>query len=365
MFITDGHEEDLEISIKVVIVGNGAVGKSSLIQRYCRGTFTKSYKKTIGVDFLEKHLRISGEDVRLMLWDTAGQEEFDAITKAYYRGAQACVVAFASNDRASFEAVDKWKRKVEEECGGIGMGNIPMVLVQNKIDLMHQSLVSTEEVDRYAKANRMRVYRTSVKEDINVGNVFQHLAENYVQRIRMEQDLMRFDIGGGPRSLSIQINGNNEVDRVCNGSTSSNSSNSSGSTGSSRIFANRKFSSNSSSGYFSLTNFGTGNNDHSDTRALMSYTPHQYTTPQEYLNNPMFESLNNHKRLGWPSVIGNGSDRTITLKPLNVLKRKKSKTSLQKRLGLGIGTSSSNSFATNYQYPPPPLSGRSSTCKVL
>ena len=222
-----------------------------------------------------------------------------------------------------------------------------------------------EEVDRYAKANRMRVYRTSVKEDINVGNVFQHLAENYVQRIRMEQDLMRFDIGGGPRSLSIQINGSNEVDRVCNGSTSSNSSNSSGSTGSSRIFANRKFSSNSSSGYFSLTNFGTGNNDHSDTRALMSYTPHQYTTPQEYLNNPMFESLNNHKRLGWPSVIGNGSDRTITLKPLNVLKRKKSKTSLQKRLGFGTGTSSSNSFATNYQYPPPPLSGRSSTCKVL
>ena len=211
----------------------------------------------------------------------------------------------------------------------------------------------------------MRVYRTSVKEDINVGNVFQHLAENYVQRIRMEQDLMRFDIGGGPRSLSIQINGTNEVDRVCNGSTSSNSSNSSGSTGSSRIFANRKFSSNSSSGYFSLTNFGTGNNDHSDTRTLMSYTPHQYTTPQEYLNNPMFESLNNHKRLGWPSVIGNGSDRTITLKPLNVLKRKKSKTSLQKRLGFGTGTSSSNSFGTNYQYPPPPLSGRSSTCKVL
>ena len=87
--------------------------------------------------------RISGEDVRLMLWDTAGQEEFDAITKAYYRGAQACVVAFASNDRASFEAVGKWKRKVEEECGGIGMGNIPMVLVQNKIDLMHQCAVST------------------------------------------------------------------------------------------------------------------------------------------------------------------------------------------------------------------------------
>ena len=78
-----------------------------------------------------------------MLWDTAGQEEFDAITKAYYRGAQACVVAFSTTDRSSFEAVKKWKTKVEEECCGPGMGNLPMVLVQNKIDLMHQSAVST------------------------------------------------------------------------------------------------------------------------------------------------------------------------------------------------------------------------------
>ena len=81
--------------------------------------------------------RINGEEVRLMLWDTAGQEEFDAITKAYYRGAQACVVAFSTTDRASLEAAKKWKRKVEDECG-----QIPMVLVQNKIDLMHQCEVS-------------------------------------------------------------------------------------------------------------------------------------------------------------------------------------------------------------------------------
>ena len=209
----------------------------------------------------------------------------------------------------------------------------------------------------------MRVYRTSVKEDINVGNVFQHLAENYVQRIRMEQDLMRFDIGSGPRSLSIQIGGSNEVDRICNGSTSSNSSSSS--NGSTRNFATstRKFSSNTSSGYFSLTNFGAVNSDDTDRHTLMPFTT-QYTTPQEYLNNPMFESLNNHKRLVWPSVIGSGSDRTITLKPLNVLKRKKSKSSLQKRLGFG-NNSGTNVLTNNYQYPPPPLSGRSSACKVL
>lgn len=73
----------------------------------------------------------------MMLWDTAGQEEFDAITKAYYRGAQACVLTFSTTDRASFEAVKDWKKKVENECG-----EVPTVLVQNKIDLMDQAVVS-------------------------------------------------------------------------------------------------------------------------------------------------------------------------------------------------------------------------------
>lgn len=60
--------------------------------------------------------RIDGEDIRIMLWDTAGQEEFDAITKAYYRGAQACVLAFSTTDRMSFEAIKDWKTKVSFYC---------------------------------------------------------------------------------------------------------------------------------------------------------------------------------------------------------------------------------------------------------
>ena len=184
--------------IQVLIVGNGAVGKSSMIQRYSRGTFTKSYKKTIGVDFLEKQLRTRGEDVRLMLWDTAGQEEFDAITKAYYRGAQACVVAFSTTDRDSLMAVRKWRKKVEDECG-----DIPMVLVQNKIDLIAQSQVSTYESERMASDCRMKLYRTSVKEDLNVDLVFQHLAENYVKKVRssdsIDSGFHSLSIGLGPR----------------------------------------------------------------------------------------------------------------------------------------------------------------------
>ncbi|XP_048203519.1 ras-related protein Rab-23 [Perognathus longimembris pacificus] len=172
-------EEDMEVAIKLVVVGNGAVGKSSMIQRYCKGVFTKDYKKTIGVDFLERQIQVNDEDVRLMLWDTAGQEEFDAITKAYYRGAQACVLVFSTVDRESFEAVSSWREKVVAE-----VGDIPTVLVQNKIDLLDDSCIKKEEAEALAKRLKLRFYRTSVKEDLNVTEVFKYLAEKYLQKLK-------------------------------------------------------------------------------------------------------------------------------------------------------------------------------------
>ncbi|KAF7995461.1 hypothetical protein HCN44_006568 [Aphidius gifuensis] len=167
---------------KVVIVGNGAVGKSSMIQRFCKGTYTRDYKKTIGVDFLERQIEIDNEDVRLMLWDTAGQEEFDAITAAYYRGAHACVLAFS-------------------ECG-----EIPTVLVQNKIDLVEQCQVDPEEAERLGRALGCKLLRTSVKEDVGVVSVFRHLASRCLLEMRRCEDDYQDDLNmysSGPRSPSL------------------------------------------------------------------------------------------------------------------------------------------------------------------
>lgn len=112
-----------------------------------------------------------------MLWDTAGQEEFDAITKAYYRGAQACVLCFSTVDRESYDAIEHWMAKVVEECGS----GIPCVLVQNKIDLIDEALVQPDEAETLAKKLRVKFYRTSVKEDLNVNEVFQYLARKYIE----------------------------------------------------------------------------------------------------------------------------------------------------------------------------------------
>lgn len=174
-------------TIKVIVVGNGRVGKSSMTTRCtclkpqkscaghcsftippfsdCKNVYTDTYKKTIGVDFMEKvgcrrcrwvagllrapsvspplcagqtiELDEFGEAVRLMIWDTAGQEEFDSLTSRYYKGAGCAVLVFSTVDRDSFDALESWKRKVEDECGPIAMA-----LVQNKIDLMDQAVMT-------------------------------------------------------------------------------------------------------------------------------------------------------------------------------------------------------------------------------
>ncbi|CAK9797963.1 Ras-related protein Rab-23 [Anthophora quadrimaculata] len=195
------REEELEISLKVVIVGNGAVGKSSMIQRFCKGTYTRDYKKTIGVDFLEREIEVDGEDVRLMLWDTAGQEEFDAITAAYYRGAHACVLAYSATDRDSFDAIPSWKLKVENECG-----EIPTVLVQNKMDLVDQCVIDPDEAERLGRALGCKLLRTSVKEDVGVMSVFRHLASRCLHEMRRCDDDYQDDLrlySAGPRSPSV------------------------------------------------------------------------------------------------------------------------------------------------------------------
>jgi len=170
-------EQDVDVTVKVIVVGNGQVGKTSMITRFAKGIFTNEYKKTIGVDFLEKrmHMPSLGEEVTFLLWDTAGQEEYDAITRTYYKGAGCCILAFSTTDRASFDAVESWYHKVRDECGAI-----QMVLVQNKVDLMDEAAMEAREVEFIAKKLKLKLYRTCVKDNLNVDEVFTWLGQEFV-----------------------------------------------------------------------------------------------------------------------------------------------------------------------------------------
>jgi Ras-related protein Rab-23 len=174
--------ENIEDEVKVIIVGNGRVGKSSMLQKFCKGIFTGEYKKTIGADFLEKEVFVKSADasVKMFLWDTAGQDEQDQLTKQYYRGAACCVLAFATDDYDSFKAVPRWKDKVDRECGE---GQVLMALVQTKIDLVEtKCAVNAQEAEALAKDLGVRFFRISTKENFNVDEMFTYLAESFVKK---------------------------------------------------------------------------------------------------------------------------------------------------------------------------------------
>ena len=113
-----------------------------------KNVFLEEYKKTLGVDFLQKKhfIKDLGEEVEFYIWDTAGQEEFNSLTRRYYKGASACILTFSTTDRDSFEHVEKWKCAVEDECG-----EIPMALVQTKIDLLDSAAMTVKETEGLAK----------------------------------------------------------------------------------------------------------------------------------------------------------------------------------------------------------------------
>lgn len=167
----DGSDED---TIKVIIIGDGFAGKTSLLRRFVRGDFTDQYKKTIGAEFFEKDvfLRDSNSTIKLMLWDTAGQEVFNALTRAYYRGAGAAILVFSTVDRASFENVVKWKERVEAVCGPV-----TMVLCQTKFDLSYEAAVTIAEAEGLAKTFKIPFYRVSSKDDFNVTQLFEFTAQ--------------------------------------------------------------------------------------------------------------------------------------------------------------------------------------------
>ena len=114
--------------------------KTCLITKFVKNVFLEEYKKTLGVDFLQKKhvIKELGEEVEFYIWDTAGQEEYNSLTRRYYKGASACIIAFSSTDRESFNHVERWKQTVEDE-----IGPVPMILVQTKTDLAETAAAMT------------------------------------------------------------------------------------------------------------------------------------------------------------------------------------------------------------------------------
>ena len=195
------------VSLKILVIGESGVGKSSLMFRFTDDQFSQDISPTIGLDFRVKVMDHMGFSVKLSIWDTAGQERFKNITSSYYRGAHGVILAYDLTSRRSFEDLDNWL--VEEAKYSRGRKTIKLV-VGNKSDEEERREVSYKEGREWAERRGCLFLETSAKQSSGVERVFYNLVERIVQEPGVwEED------GGlqGGRKVKIR-EGEGETDHV-------------------------------------------------------------------------------------------------------------------------------------------------------
>ena len=147
--LSDSNRDDYDKSIKVILLGDSCVGKSSLIERFKSNSFNSKQTATITLEHHNLIIKVNSSIVRMQIWDTAGQEKFDSIASTYYKSADVVIFVYSINIRNSFERVSQWAKQVEE-YSSIDEQQI-RILIGNKVDLNNERVVSTDEGKDLAK----------------------------------------------------------------------------------------------------------------------------------------------------------------------------------------------------------------------
>lgn len=167
---------DYDHLVKLLLLGDSAVGKSSLLMRFCESIFDSNFVLTIGVDFKLKQVERNGRRLKVQVWDTAGQERFRTITPAYYRAAMGVVITYDITDPATFGHVEYWLQQLEQH----GDAAVQRILVGNKSDLEELRKVSRAEGEALAKKFNMDFFETSAKTGQEVDEAFLCITDKVV-----------------------------------------------------------------------------------------------------------------------------------------------------------------------------------------
>jgi len=161
--------------LKMVVVGDSGVGKSSLLLRYCDNEFSHTFQSTVGVDFKIRSvvLPTNGRRVKLQIWDTAGQERFRAMTRTYYRGALVLFLVFAIDQQASFASLMRWLDEARQWEPTLQH----VAVLANKCDAHDAQTVSHRMARDWAESLSLRYYEVSAKTGEGVAQCFEDMAE--------------------------------------------------------------------------------------------------------------------------------------------------------------------------------------------
>lgn len=172
-------------SFKIVLLGEGAVGKTSLVLRYVENKFNDKHLTTLQASFLTKKLNIGGKRVNLAIWDTAGQERFHALGPIYYRDSNGAILVYDITDEDSFTKVKNWVKELKKMLGN----DIALCIAGNKIDMEKERHVPVEDAEAYAASVGAKHFHTSAKLNKGIEEMFLDLSKRMMEKA--DDDLQR------------------------------------------------------------------------------------------------------------------------------------------------------------------------------
>jgi small GTP-binding protein len=170
--------------VKIVLLGDGGVGKTSLVYRFIENRFSRDFKSTLGVNLLKKKIKLDDNtEISSQIWDLGGQEAYKKLRKLYLEGAQGALIVFDVLSQKSFDNLEDWTQSFIQIRGK----NMPMLLIANKIDMNEHRVVSKATAETYAKKYNMKLIETSAATGENVEKAFHELVRKIISNIRASE----------------------------------------------------------------------------------------------------------------------------------------------------------------------------------
>ncbi|XP_020559125.1 ras-related protein rab7-like isoform X1 [Oryzias latipes] len=176
-------EKTVPLTLKIILIGNSGVGKSSFMNRYVNHRFTNAYRATVGTDFFSKKTVLDGEPVILQIWDTAGTERFQSLGTPLYRGSHCCLLVFDVTSSASFGALDAWRKEFLVQGEPLDPSDFPFIVLGNKTDLSDRE-VSSRKAQQWCEEVGAEYFEGSAKADVDVEPPFNRAAKLALQQYK-------------------------------------------------------------------------------------------------------------------------------------------------------------------------------------